>query len=144
MSARTTRMKVVLNITNLVLHLFLNILFYVFIIFAITRLSIVAYDFTYQIFGSKTLEQAPGRDVTIQIKKGESTKNISAKLELNRVIENKHSFFVKTKLMDYNLLPGTYIVNSSMTYSEILSVITDPRMNLEKQVTEDEKASDGD
>ncbi len=45
--------------------------------------------------------------------------------------------------MDYNLLPGTYVVNSSMTYSEILSVITDPGMNLENNANEDEKASDG-
>lgn len=143
MSVRTTRMKVILNITNIVLHLFLNILFYVFVIFAITRLSTVAYDFSYQIFGSKTLEQAPGRDITVQIKKGESTRNIASKLELNRVIENQYSFYVKTKLMDYNLLPGTYVVNSSMTYSEILSVITDPGMNLENNANEDEKASDG-
>lgn len=143
MSVRTTRMKVILNITNIVLHLFLNILFYVFVIFAITRLSTVAYDFSYQIFGSKTLEQVPGRDITVQIKKGESTRNVASKLELNRVIENQYSFYVKTKLMDYNLLPGTYVVNSSMTYSEILSVITDPGMNLENNANEDEKASDG-
>lgn len=142
MSVRTTRTKVILNITNLVLHLFLNILFYVFVIFAITRLSAEAYDFSYQIFGSKTLDQAPGRDVTIQIKKGESTRNISSKLELNRVIENQYSFFVKTKLMNYNLLPGTYVVNSSMTYKEILSVITDPGMNLDNE--ENKKESNGD
>ncbi len=64
MSVRTTRMKVILNITNIVLHLFLNILFYVFVIFAITRLSTVAYDFSYQIFGSCSAQPNFGVDIS--------------------------------------------------------------------------------
>jgi UPF0755 protein len=133
MTLKAEKTRAILNITSFVLHLFLNILFYVIIIFAITKLSTQAYDFTYQIFGNKTLEQAPGRDITIQIKTGESTMNIASKLELNRVIANKYSFYFKAKLMKQTLMPGTYKVNSSMTYEEILTTITDLSKNLDKK-----------
>ncbi|ROR30626.1 UPF0755 protein [Mobilisporobacter senegalensis] len=137
MTLRNAKTRVALNITSFVLHVFLNILFYVVVIYAITRLSTIAYDFTYQIFGNESLEQAPGRDIYIQIKSGESTMNVSSKLEINRVIKNKYSFFVKAKLKNQDLMPGTYLVNSSMSYEQIISIITDLSKNLEDK--EDDK-----
>lgn len=139
MTLRNARTRVVLNITSFVLHVFLNILFYVIVIFAITKLSTIAYDFTYQVFGNESLEQAPGRDIYIQIKQGESTMNVASKLEINRVIENKYSFYFKAKLKKQNLMPGTYLVKSSMSYEQILTTITDLTKNLEEK--DDEKAS---
>lgn len=141
MTLKNARTRVALNITSFILRLFLNILFYVAVIFAITRLSTMAYDFTYQIFGNESLEPAPGRDIYIQIKKGESTMNVAGKLEINRVIENKYSFYMKAKLNKQKLMPGTYLVNSSMNYNQILTTITDLSKNLEKK--EDKKGKAG-
>ena len=141
MTLKNARTRVALNITSFILRMFLNILFYVVVIFAITRLSTMAYDFTYQIFGNESLEQAPGRDIYIQIKKGESTMNVAGKLEINRVIENKYSFYMKAKLNKQKLMPGTYLVNSSMNYNQILTTITDLSKNLEKK--EDKKGKAG-
>lgn len=139
MTLRNARTRVVLNITSFVLHVFLNFLFYIIVIYAITRFSTIAYDFTYQVFGNESMEQTPGRDIYIQIKQGESTMNVSSKLEINRVIENKYSFYFKAKLKKQNLMPGTYLVNSSMNYDQILTTITDLSKNLEKK--EDDKKS---
>lgn len=142
MTLKTARTKVALNITSFVLHLFLNILFYVFVIFAITKLSTIAYDFAYEVFGNVALEEAPGRNVTIQIKKGESTMNVSTKLEVNRVIVNRYSFYLKAKLTQKNLMPGTFIVNSSQNYEEILTNITDLSKNLELDPKDQEAKKD--
>ena len=51
--------------------------------------------------------------------------DIASKLERNRVIANKYSFYVKTKLQDADIMAGTYEINSSMTYGEILDIISD-------------------
>jgi len=50
---------------------------------------------------------------------------VARKLELYRVITNKYSFYLKTKLQSEVIMPGKYEVNSSMTYDDILDVITD-------------------
>jgi UPF0755 protein len=62
--------------------------------------------------------------------------DIATKLELNQAIKNKYSFYLKTKLQEYVIMPGTYIINSSMTYEEILAVVTD----YSKSIVKDEEA----
>lgn len=115
-----------LKILSFIIRLMLNIIFYIAVIYLIARISQLTYNFTYQIFGQVTKEEAPGRDVEIQIKKGESTMNVASKLEFNKLIVNKYSFYVKAKLKKYVIMPGTYTVNTSMTYDEIFTIITVP------------------
>lgn len=115
-----------LKILSFIIRMLLNIIFYIAVIYFIAKISQLTYNFTYQIFGQVTKEEAPGRDVEIGIKKGESTMNVASKLEVNRVIVNKYSFYVKAKLKKYVIMPGVYTVNTSMTYDEIFSIITVP------------------
>lgn len=125
MENKTSVSKIILTIINVIIHIFLNILFYTFVIILITKLSVIAYDFSYQIFGNVSVEEAPGRDISIEIKSGESTMNIANKLELNRLIVNKYSFYLRAKLTKQVIMPGTYVINTSMDYDQIFSVITD-------------------
>jgi UPF0755 protein len=83
------------------------------------------------------MDEAPGREIIFQINKGESKMDIAKKLELNQAIKNKYSFYLKTKLQEYVIMPGTYIINSSMTYDEILSVVTDYSKAIVKDGEED-------
>lgn len=132
MTSKPTASQLVLKITSFILRLLLNIIFYVVVIMLIATLSKEAYNFCYQIFGQVTESAAPGRDVDIQIRKGESTMHVASKLELNKVIVNKYSFFIKAKLKKYNIMPGEFTLNTSMTYDEIFAIITVPTGKDEK------------
>lgn len=125
MATKTTSVKLSLKITSFILRLLLNIIFYIMAIILIVNVSKAAYQFTYQLYGPVVKDAAPGREIIFQIKKGESSMDIASKLELNRAIVSKYSFFVKVKLQNKIIMPGTYIINSSMTYNEILKIITD-------------------
>lgn len=125
MATKSTSVKLTLKITSFVLRLLLTIVFYILIVILIINVSKAAYDFTYQLYGPVRAEAPPGTTIYFQIKKGESTMDIASKLELNLAIKNKMAFYVKTKLQNLNIMPGTYIINSSMTYDEILDIITD-------------------
>ncbi|WFR55087.1 endolytic transglycosylase MltG [Anaerocolumna sp. AGMB13025] len=126
MTSKPTSAQLVLKITSFILRLLLNILFYTIVVILIVRASKLTYDFSYQIFGQVTASEEPGRDIEIQISKGESTMNVASKLELTKIIVNKYSFYVKAKLQKQNIMPGTYTLNTSMTYDEIFTVITVP------------------
>jgi UPF0755 protein len=65
---------------------------------------------------------------------------VANKLEINLVIKNKYAFYLKTKLQNSVLMPGTYTINNSMTYGEILAVITD----YSKSSQNEENNPDGD
>ena len=89
----------------------------------VVKFSQIAYDFSYQVFGSVRVSEENGREYELTISEGESTMRVAAKLEQNRIIVNRFSFFLRAKLMKKNILPGTYNVNASMDYDEIYAVI---------------------
>ena len=80
----------------------------------------------YQIFGEVSVQKAPGTDLEFTINEGESTMAIAQRLEYGKLVVNKYSFYIRAKLdtAGAGILPGTYELNTSMTYGEILSVIT--------------------
>lgn len=135
MAAKSTTSRVALKVISTILKILLNVLFYSIVIILLIKISGMAHDFGYQVFGKVTASESPGRDTTIQIKKGESTMNIAGKLELYGVIVNKYSFFLKAKLKKHNLMPGTYELNTSMTYDEIFDVLTTPHTEEESADT---------
>lgn len=141
MATKSTAVKLTLKVTSFIVRLLMNLFFYILVVIVIINVSKFAYTFTYQLYGPDTVDEAPGRDIIIQIAKGESKMDIATKLELNHAVKSKYSFYLKTKLQDYVIMPGTYVINSSMTYHEILSIITDYTKSMEKS-EEDNNAKD--
>lgn len=106
-----------------------NFAIYIVIIVFAVELCIVAYEYAYQIFGDVTVSSQPGTDVTLKIESGDSSMAISQRLYNNRVIVNQYTFYIRTKLSTSDrkpILPGRYTFNTSMTYDEIIQMITDP------------------
>lgn len=135
MATQSARTKLVLNITSFLLQIFLNIVFYALIIMFIMKAGTLAFEFSYQIYGAVAVDEEPGIERVVEIQKGESTMNIASKLELNKLVKNKYSFYLRAKLSDSVILPGTYTLNSAMPYNDIFNIIT-------KQDTGDEKSSE--
>ena len=123
--------KTILNVIKAVLSIFLTVIFYMLVILAVSFLCRKTYNFVYQIFGDVTVQEAPGTDVTFVIEDGDGTFDIAKRLEYSKLIVNRYSFYIRARLStsgegEKPILPGTYSLNTSMTYGEILSIITDP------------------
>ena len=101
--------------------------------------SCALYDFTYQVFGDVVVEEAPGVNVEITIPEGTSTMELASKLEMNRLVVNRYSFYIKVKLLNYKILAGTYHLNTSMTYDDIINTITNYANAIELPAGEDNK-----
>ncbi len=137
--AKSDSTKVALKITSAVLRVFLNILFYIAIILVLIQAVKITYNFSYQLFGSVSVEAEPGIDIEFQIAKGESTMDVARKLEAGNLIVNKYSFYLKTKFKEYDIYPGIFILNTSMDYDEILDVITDYNNSIVKEEEEEKE-----
>ena len=124
MAQKGSATKILMDRVGFVLHWLLNIIFYAIVIFAIYKVGITAKDFCFQVFGNTTMDAKPGKTVEIVIREGASSMEVASALEMNKVIPNRYSFFLKVQLMNYKILAGTYILNTSMTYDEILDQIT--------------------
>ncbi|MDD6207899.1 MAG: endolytic transglycosylase MltG [Clostridiales bacterium] len=118
-----------------------NVIVYLVIIFLAVELCITAYEYAYQIFGDVTVASEPGTDVTLKIESGDSSMAIARRLENNRVIVNQYTFYIRTKLSTSErkpILPGRYTFNTSMTYDEIIQMITDPEYQAKPEGEEQE------
>jgi UPF0755 protein len=127
MVSTLSRTKIVITSAKFVLNLLINLVFYILLVLVVIKLSTAAYDFAYQVYGKVSVEAAPGKDVKFQIKQGEATLDIAKKLERNKIILNKYSFFLRAKITitsETPLLPGTYTLNTSMTYTDIIYRLT--------------------
>ena len=125
MAKQSQQTKAVLDILGYVLGAILNLVFYAVVAFGIYYVASNVYEFSYQIFGDRVVEAAPGRDVEILIEEGESTMDVAEKLYMNKLVVNKTTFYLKVQLFEYKIMQGTFLLNTSMTYDEILSIITD-------------------
>lgn len=100
-----------------------RVIVYSLLIVAIIKGSQVAYNFGHEIFYISSVEEAPGRDVSIRISKGETATDVAEQLEDKGLIKNRASFYVQCWFFEYDINPGTYVLNTSMTPREMLEMI---------------------
>ena len=141
MAGRQRGTVTALKAVRIFFGIILSVIFYLLVIVAISKMCTYAYDFSYQVFGNVAVAEAPGTDVEFTVNDSESTMSVASKLEYNKLVVNKYSFYVRAKLSSSGsggkpILPGTYILNTSMSYEQILSTITDPEMAIGEKEAE--------
>lgn len=144
MASKQANAKLALRITSGVFRFVLNVLFYVIVITCIITFSKAAFNFSYQVFGDVTVDEEPKREVKIRIVSGESTMTVARKLEQNKIIVDDTTFYLKAKLSKVNIMPGTYVVNSAMTYEEIFEELSDVNNSLTTDEYQEEEEKDAD
>ncbi|MCQ2506774.1 MAG: endolytic transglycosylase MltG [Lachnospiraceae bacterium] len=117
--------QLIIGVATSIPKLLLNILLYALVFAMIVKTVQFTYSFCYEIFGDVRAEETPGRTATVQIKTGETTMSIATKLSDYGFVKSKYAFYLKIKVMGYNIMPGTYVINTSMNYNELLDIITD-------------------
>lgn len=91
------------------------------------------YEFGHEIFYASSVEAEPGHDKLVTIKPGTSVVHAAKLLEENGLIINEYSFIIQSAFFDYEVNPGEYTLNTSMTSKEILQMMN------ENTVEEEEK-----
>ena len=95
------------------------------------------YDFGYKIFTDTPMSLEPGRDVTVIVNEGSSTRQVGDLLEENRLISDATVFVVQEKLSEYagEMKPGVYVLNTSMTAEKMIAIMSG-NVEEEKEETE--------
>ena len=124
--------RFVISMSSDVTRLFIDILFYAFVAFAIVKMSLYAKNFCYQVFGNvQVADYEHGEEKDILIELGDSTRDVGKRLEREGIIVNELSFYIKVKINKLNIMPGTYKLRTDMNYNEILEIISVPTEVLE-------------
>ena len=70
------------------------------------------------------MEAAPGRDVEVTVLEGQSIRSVGEELVQNGLIEKSSIFVVQARIYGYEILPGTYTLNTSQTIYEMLRIMS--------------------
>lgn len=119
---------------QMIFHLIYHILVFLIealiillVVFGITYFCRGSYQFCYEIFGSVSSEEEPGADKKFIVKDSDTMYRVAGRLEDEKLIVNKNSFYIRTMLMNQEqikLRSGSYVLNTSMDYEEIINELT--------------------
>lgn len=113
------------SFSEILLSFSLRILFLIVLLYMILQGVKLAYRYGHGLMYEHAMEKEPGREVSLEIKEGESSSDVAAQLEKLGLIDNKESFILKAKLYHASLLPGNYSLNTAMTQLDILDFISE-------------------
>lgn len=117
------------------LETILKVVVVVFIVIFVYRAAVKAYDFGYRVFAEGPVTTGDGRIISVYVEEGDSPKEIGEDLQEKGLIRDAKLFYVQELLSEHHgeLKPGIYDLNTSMTSSEMLAV-----MSADPEETEDE------
>lgn len=115
--------RMTVSVLRVLMGLLMNFLFYALALFVIVQLAGTAYAFSYQVFGSQVMDNAPGKSITITVDEKDTMLDVAKTLEQQKIIIGSSSFYVRAILTEKEVHPGTYTVNSSQNYAEILEIL---------------------
>ena len=118
-----TTQKAVMRVATILYRVVLTVA----IILAIVYMGQTSYRFTRAVFSDSAMEEEPGRDVKISIKEEVGTKKLAEVFEKNGLVENALVFRIQMKMKSFEdtVKPGNYEMNTSMSPSEMLKVLSE-------------------
>lgn len=127
MQERGKSNKVIFRLAYNVVVLVAEILLVLLVVFGVVRCCQGSYHFCYEVFGSVSMEKEPGQNKDFQVKETDDMFRVAKRLQKEKLIKNPYSFYARTLMMDQseiNLRPGSYVLNTSMDYEEIVNELT--------------------
>ena len=119
--SRTTRE--INKITSAIIAIALRIIIYTVLVLVLIKGIKIAYNFGHSIFYSYAVEDEPGRDIIVEIPEGATRRSAAALLNSKGLIDNNTAFIVQAMFFDYDIVPGTYVFNTSQTSREMLEML---------------------
>ena len=120
-----SRRKSFRSFTEILLSFSLRILFLIGLLYLILQVVKIAYGYGHGLLYERAMEKEPGREITLEIKQGESAGEIADELKGLGLIDNTQAFVLKAKLYHTSLLPGSYTLSTAMTQLQMLDFIAE-------------------
>ena len=115
--------KTVNQVTGAVISVTLRLLVLAVVVLVLWTGAVKGFEFGYEIFNGAAVAQSPGLKKTLVLNEGDSAKKVGNELEDQGLIKSSLIFQIQCKFFDYEMTPGTYTLDPSMTSREMLQAI---------------------
>ncbi|MBD3360530.1 hypothetical protein GF366_01880, partial [Candidatus Peregrinibacteria bacterium] len=85
--------------------------------------------FRYNSYIQNPIDPSDNTDISFQIEKGQTAKEIADKLEEKELIKNPLSFYIYVRIhnLGKDIISGRFLLNKTMNTPEIIKTISDPK-----------------
>lgn len=118
------RAKKVNEVTGVVIRGTLSLIFYAIVVAFVLTAVRWGYQFGYDVFNGKPMTNGAQTTLKYTVEEEQSIRTIAEDLEEAGLIRDKWIMIVQKVFYNYNIIPGTYELNSGMTSQEILIWMT--------------------
>lgn len=122
--------KEINKVTGAIIRISCKMIFYALVFFILYEGITAGYRFGYEIFNSTAVATAPGVDKEVTIPEGASASDVGKMLEDKGLIKNRLIFVIQQKIFEYDLTPGNYTLNTSMTSRDMLQLLDEAQEDL--------------
>lgn len=124
--------KKINRITGTIISISGKLIIYALVILLLYEGASRGYEFGHEVFHPTPMAAAPGIDKKITFA-GETSVSEAADLLLEKgLIKNKYAFIIQSMFYEYEINPGDYTLNTSMTSKDMLAVL-DEKPNEEEE-----------
>jgi len=123
MSEKRTGGKKANRVTAAVIETALKVIFYTVAVMLFFACAKKAYAFGYEVFNQEAMAEAPGVDKTFVVEEGMGDQACMEALEQSGLIRNALTARIQKLFFGFEIYPGTYTLNTSMTTKEILEIL---------------------
>ncbi len=116
--------KEINKVTSTIIGICFRLIIYALAILLIYEGVTQGFQFGYEIFYASSVEEAPGHDKNFTVESGETVRAVGKDLEEEGLISNQYSFIIQAIIYDYEIQPGDYVLNTSMTSRDILDELS--------------------
>lgn len=117
--------KEINRITGTIIGISGRLIIYALVILLLVEGVTRGYAFGYEIFYASAMEPAPGKDMVLIIPQDQSDAQTLETLKAVGLIRNELAVRIQKAFYDYEIYPGTYTLNTSMTSKEILQILNE-------------------
>ena len=125
------------KITGTIIGVSGKLILYALILLLLAEGIVRGYSFGHAIFYQTAMELAPGSNRVLTVTAEDSGSDVAAALKDLGLIDNELAARFQMKFYEYETVPGTYTLNTSMTSKEILRLLSEgPEEEKEEENTE--------
>ena len=122
--------KEINRVTSTIIAVSWKLIVYALVVLLLYEGVTKGYEFGHSVFYDTAVAEEPGVDMRVTIGEGESLGDIAVALERGGLVKNRFAFLFQSIFYDYGvsdnpILPGTYLLNNSMTSKEIIVTLRD-------------------
>lgn len=112
------------KVVGRILSISFTVLVCILVVCGLYRIGQDCYGFGYRVYTEPAMTEGRGKDMLVQITEDMETKELAEVLQEKELVRDSRLFFLQAKLAKYEMVPGIYTVNTSMTPRELMAAMT--------------------